>query len=103
MNPNTRNHVSALVDQLPQLQLATQETLLQSILDPSSRKLALAPIDDEPFTEEVRLAVAKADDCLKNNEPIPLEHVPSGFGLSMSDWVTMTNTPLSEDNGRRTG
>lgn len=50
MNTETRSHVHALIDQLPLVQLAALETILQSMLDPLSRKLALAPIDDELFT-----------------------------------------------------
>jgi hypothetical protein len=50
MNTDTRHHVHALIDQLPPTQLAALETILQSMVDPLARKLALAPTDDEPFT-----------------------------------------------------
>ena len=105
MNIDTRHHVHALVDQLPPVQLAALESLLQSMLDPFSRKLALAPIDDEPFTDEDRQAVAEADEWLKHNEPIPLENVLSDFGLTLADWEVMGKTPLPEDkaNGKRDG
>ncbi|MFN0106241.1 MAG: hypothetical protein ACKV2U_29640 [Bryobacteraceae bacterium] len=96
MTPDTRNHLHALVDQLHPVQLAALETILQSMLDPLSRKLALAPIDDEPFTEEDRLAVAEADEWRKDNPPVPLENVLADFGLTMTDWETMSKTPLSE-------
>jgi hypothetical protein len=82
MNPDTRHHVHNLVDQLPPVQLAALEVLLRSMLDPLSRKLALAPIDDEPFTEEDRLAVAEAGEWSKHNDPIPLEEILADFGLS---------------------
>jgi hypothetical protein len=65
MNIDTHHHVHALVDQLPPMQLAALETILQSMLDPLSSKLALAPTDDEPFTEEDRRAIAEADECSK--------------------------------------
>lgn len=48
MTLDTRTHVHALIDHLPPVQLAALETILQSMLDPLARKLALAPIDDEP-------------------------------------------------------
>ena len=78
------------------------------MLDPLSRKLALAPIDDEPFTEEDRQAVAEADEWRKHNAPIPLENVLSDFGLTMADWDTMGKTPLAptqedKENGKRNG
>lgn len=102
MNTDTRAHVHNLVDQLPPLQLAALETILRSMLDPFSRKLALAPYDDEPFTEEDRQAVAEASDWSKHNQPIPMEEVLADFGLSMTDWETMAQTPLDEAlNGPR--
>ena len=103
MNPDTRHHVHALVDQLPPVQLAAIETLLQSMLDPISRKLALAQIDDEPFTEEDRQAVAEADEWSKHNAPVPLEDVLSDFGLTIADWDAMGKAPLPEENGKRDG
>ena len=103
MTPETRNHVHALIDQLPPVQLAALETILQSMLDPFCRKLALAPFDDEPYTEEDRLAVAEADEWRKHNDPIPLNNILADFGLTMADWETMSEAPLSDDNGRPNG
>jgi hypothetical protein len=100
MSPDIRNQVHALIDQLPPVQLAAIESLLQSILDPLSRKLAMAPVDDEPFTDEDRLAVAEADEWSKRNPPIPLDAVLADFGLTMADWDEMSKFPLpDEDNG----
>jgi hypothetical protein len=73
--------------------LTALETLLHSMIDPLSRKLALAPIDDEPFTEEDRQSVAEADKRLKH---IPLEDVLADLGLTMEDWEKMSNTPLPQ-------
>jgi hypothetical protein len=96
MNPETRSHVHALIDKLPPAQLAAVETLLQSMLDPLTRKLAAAEIDDEPFTEEDRSAVAEANEWSKRNKLIPIEEVLADFGLTMADWKTMAQTPLDE-------
>lgn len=96
MNTDTRSHVHSLVDQLPPVQLAALETILKSMLDPLSRKLALAPFDDEPFTEEDRQAVAEADEWSKHNQPIPMEEVLADLGLTLTDWETMAKTPLDE-------
>lgn len=103
MNNDTRHHVHALIDQLPPIQLAALETILQSMLDPLSRKLALAPVDDEPFTEEDRRAVAEADAWSKQNTPIALETVLADFGLTTKDWETMAKTPLAEGNSKPNG
>ena len=69
--------------------------------DPLSRKLARAPIDDEPFTEEDRQSVAEADTWLKHNEPISLEEVLADLGLTMEDWEKIGKTPLPQKTGAR--
>lgn len=76
---------------------------MQSILDPFSRKLALASIDDEPFTEEDRQAVAEADEWSKHNAALTLQDVLPEFGLTMADWETMCETPLLEETSKRNG
>ncbi len=73
------------------------------MLDPLARKLALAPIDEEPFTEEDRQAVAEAGEWSKHNAPVPLQNVLSDIGLTMMDWDTMGTSPLPEENGTRNG
>ncbi|MFN7921813.1 MAG: hypothetical protein U0Q16_17060 [Bryobacteraceae bacterium] len=93
MNPDTRQNVHAMVDQLPPLQLAAVEKLLHSMIDPLSMKLAMAPIDDEPLAEEDRQAIAEADAWSKHNQPIPMEAVLADFGLTMADWENMAKTP----------
>jgi|SRR5580692_3429255 hypothetical protein len=103
MSTETRIHVHALVDQLAPVQLTALETLLQLMLDPLSRKLALAPIDDEPFTEGDRQSVAEADEWLKHNEPISLEEVLADLGLTMEDWEKMGKTPLPHPTSVRNG
>jgi hypothetical protein len=106
---DTRQHIHELIDQLPPVRLAAVETLLESLLDPLSQKLAAAEIDDEPFTEGDRQAVAEADEWLKHNQPIPMEEVLADFGLTMADWEKMAQTPLGQplalDNasGKRNG
>ena len=93
MNPDTRSHVHALVDQLPPPQLAAVASLLQSMLDPVAKRLATAQIDDEPYSEEDRQAVAEADEWLMRNKHIPLQEVLGEFGLTMTDWEAMARKP----------
>jgi hypothetical protein len=100
MSTDARHQVHALVDQLPPVQLAALEGLLESMLDPLSRKLAQVPFDDEPFTEEDRLAVAEADEWSKHHDPIPLETVLADFGLNMADWNKMGETPAADEPNR---
>ena len=80
-----RQQVHSLVDKLPPSPLAALHSLLAAILDPVSRAIANAPIDDEPETDQERQAVAEADDWLKHHKPIPFERVLTDFGLTIED------------------
>ena len=99
MNASVIHDVHALVDQLQPVQLDALKGFFQSMLDPLSSKLALAPLDDEPFTEEDRRAVAEADEWRKQNDPISLEDVLADFGLTLADCETMGKSPLAAENG----
>ncbi len=94
-----RQRAHSYLDQLPAAQLTAVRSLLESMVDRVAQGIAHAPIDDEPFSEEDRQAVAEADEWLKHNQPIPLETVLADFGLSMSDWEEMGQTPVPEERG----
>jgi hypothetical protein len=55
------------------------------MLDPVSRALANAPIDDEPVTEAEECAVAEARDWLNHNPGIPFEQVVAELGFTMEE------------------
>ena len=80
-----RQQVHSLVDRLAPSQLAALRNLLEVMLDPVSRAIANAPVDDEPETEQERQAVAEATEWLQHNQPIPFEEVLSDFGLTVED------------------
>ena len=80
-----RQQVHSLVDKLAPSQLAALHSLLAVMLDPVSRAIANAPLDDEHETDEERQAVAEADEWLKHNKPIPFEDVLADFGLTTED------------------
>lgn len=94
-----RQQAHLYLDQLSAAQLTAVRTLLESMVDPVAQAIAHAPVDDEPFTEEDRQAVAEAEEWRKHNQPIPLETVLADFGLTMSDWDDMGQTPLPEERG----
>jgi hypothetical protein len=83
-----RQQAHALLDLLPPEQLAAVRGLLESILDPVDRALTLAPIDDEPETEEERRAVAESKAWFERNggRGIPHEQVLAEFGLTPDDF-----------------
>jgi hypothetical protein len=81
-----KQHAHELVERLDTAQLTTAVRFLEfMLLDPVSRAIATAPVDDEPLTEAERLAVAEADEWLKHNKPIPFEDVLADFGLTTED------------------
>ncbi len=93
---DTRQHVHELIDRLPPYQLAAVAGLLEAMLDPMDRKLGLAPMDDEPETEEERLAVAEAIESMKRNGGVPMEEVLADFGLTMDDFRRMAESDSPE-------
>ncbi len=89
-----RQHAHQLIDRLPESQLSGLVRFLETIVEPVSYSLANAPFDDEPYTEDERLAVAEAEEWLRHNKPIPHEQVLAELGLSMADWERMGSEPL---------
>ena len=103
-----KQHAHQLLDRLDASQLPTAVRFLEfMLLDPVSRAIATAPIDDDPMTEAERHAIAEADEWLQRNEPIPHEEVLTELGLTMEDWERMGNEPpakeSSPDKSRRNG
>ena len=80
-----RQQAHAYLDHLSAAQLSAVRGLLESMLDPVSRALANAPIDDEPVTEEEERDVAEAREWLKHNKGIPFEQVVAELGFTMEE------------------
>jgi hypothetical protein len=91
---DTKEHAYELIDRLPPTQLSAVVGLLEAMLDPVSRSLVNAPLEDEPISEEETLAVAASKAWLKDNEPIPHEDVLTEFGLNSEEFARMGRTPL---------
>jgi hypothetical protein len=95
-----RQQAHAYLDLLPPEQLSAVRGLLETMLDPLSRTLANAPIEDEEISEEEERAVAESIEWLKHNKPISHEEVLAEFGLTMDDFERMGREPLpAEPNG----
>jgi len=84
---NPKEHAHELIDRLPPSQLAAVVGLLEAMLDPVSRAIAEAPLDDEPVTEEERQALARSEAWFEDRggKGIPMEEVLADFGLTMED------------------
>lgn len=74
-----------LVDQLPPTQLKVVVRLLEEMLDPVSRSIANAPIEDERLTGEEEKALDEAREWLKRNQGVPHEQVLAELGISQKE------------------
>jgi hypothetical protein len=74
-----------LIDRLAPAQVAAVRGLLEAMIDPVARSIAIAPIDDEPLTSEDEKALADADEWLKHNQPIPHEQVLADLGITQAE------------------
>jgi len=60
---------------------------------PFDRKLALAPIDDEPVTPEYLAAIEAGVVSLERCDGESMEEVLADFGLTMDDFRKMAEAP----------
>jgi hypothetical protein len=89
-----KQHAHDLIERLEQAQIPTAVRFLEFMpLDPVSRSIATAPVDDEPLTAEEEQALSRAAGRLKERggRGIPHEEVLAEFGL------TTENFPLKEN------
>jgi hypothetical protein len=92
-----RQHAHAFLDRLPDNQLAAVCGLLETMLPPLDRKLALAAIDDEPVTPDEAAAIQIGITSLEQSGGVPLEEVLADFGLTVDEFHKMGENPVSED------
>jgi hypothetical protein len=88
-----REHAQQLLNHLAPDQVAAVVHLMEVMLDPVSRALANAPLEDEEISEEEERAVAEAREWRKHNKPIPHEEVLAELGLTTADFERMGQTP----------
>jgi hypothetical protein len=77
-----RLQAHALLDMLPDEKLTAVWGLLEVMVKPLSRSLALAPVEDEEITLETAAALDRARASLARGEGIPHEEVLREFGLA---------------------
>jgi mRNA-degrading endonuclease RelE of RelBE toxin-antitoxin system len=77
-----KEQLHELVDRLAPSQVHAVHVLLRVMLDPVSRAIASAPVDDEPLTAEDAHAHDEAREWLKGNQPIPHERVLAELGIT---------------------
>ena len=84
MEPNLnqeRQQAHALLDLLPAAKLNAVRTLLEVMVEPLARSLALAAAEDEEITPETAAALDRARASLARGEGVPHEEILREFGL----------------------
>ena len=76
-----RQQAHALLDMLPEEKLTAVRSLLEVMVEPLSRSLASAPVEEEEVTPETAAALDRARASLARGEGIPHEDVVGEFGL----------------------
>src|SRR5947209_1719875 len=81
-----KQHAHELIDRLKPSQLVTALRFLEfMMLDPVSRSLATAPIDNEPLTEEEQQSLNSSEKWFEHNQGIAHEEILAEFGLKPED------------------
>ena len=83
-----KHQAHELIERLAPTQVSAVVGLLEAMLDPVSRAIANAPVDDEPETEEERNAVAESKTWFeqRRGQGISHEEVLADFGLTPDDF-----------------
>jgi len=84
---NAKQHAHELIDRMPLAQVSAIVQMIEAMLDPVSRAIANAPVDDEPESEAERQAVAVSKAWLEKHpgQGISLEDLSADLGISMDD------------------
>jgi hypothetical protein len=75
-----RREAHALLDLLPPEKLNAVRGLLEVMVEPLSRSLALAPAEDEELTPDTAAALERARASLSRGEGIPHDDILTEFG-----------------------
>ena len=76
-----RQQAHLLIDVLPEEKLFAVHNLLEVLVEPLSRSLAMAPVEDEELTPETAAALDRARASLARGEGVSHEEVLREFGL----------------------
>lgn len=76
-----RQQAHFLLDALPEEKVSAVRNLLEVMVEPLSRSLAKAPVEEEELTPETAAALEHARASLARGEGIPHEDILREFGL----------------------
>ena len=76
-----RREAHALLDLLPAEKLNAVRSLLEVMVEPLARSLALAPLEEEEITPDMAAALDRSRDSLSRGEGVPHDEILREFGL----------------------
>ena len=76
-----RRQAHALLDALPAEKLNAVRSLLEVMVEPLARSLALAPVEEDGLTPNTAAALDRARASLARGEGIPHDEILREFGL----------------------
>ena len=82
---NRKQQAHELIDRMAPSQVAAMVGLIETMLDPVSRAVANASVDDEPLTVECERSLAEAGEWLKHNNGIAHEQVLFELGITQEE------------------
>ena len=84
---NEKQHAHELIDRMPMAQVSAIVQMIEAMLDPVSRAIANAPIDDEPESEAEHRAVAASKAWLEKHpgQGVSLEDLSTDLGISVDE------------------
>ena len=88
-----KQHAHGMIERLAPEKLSAVVGLLEVLLDPLDRALAVAEVDDEPVTEEERRDIEAAHEWFEHNEGIPFEQAVAELGLAMEEVTNYKDRP----------
>jgi hypothetical protein len=80
-----KQHAHELIEKLAPSQVPAAIGMLEGLLDPVSRAIANAPVDEEQLSAEDEKALDEAEEWLKHNEGIPHEQVLAELGITKKE------------------
>ena len=76
-----RHEAHLLIDVLPEEKLYAVRSLLDVLVEPLSKSLAMAPVEDEVLNDETIAAIERARASLARGEGISHDEILREFGL----------------------
>ncbi len=80
-----KQHAHELIERLAPSQVSAAIGMLERLLDPVSRALATAPIDNEPLSSQDEMALAEASDWARHNKATPHEDFLAELGIKQEE------------------